>query len=163
MPWNSPLTSAFTTPVLVTHMATQQAILLPTDMAWGTLASQQKHPWPLLPVKPVPGMQYKHTELVEIKVEFQMSSTMTFYLIFPVRRLDNCCHLVAKLCPTLFAASQTIAHQVSLSMGIFQARILERVAISFSKGPSWPRDWTRVSYIGKGILYHWATGEVPIG
>ena len=28
--------------------------------------------------------------------------------------------------------------------GIFQARILEWVAISFSKGSSWPRDWTRV-------------------
>ena len=29
--------------------------------------------------------------------------------------------------------------------GISQARILEGVAISFSKGSSWPRDWTRVS------------------
>ena len=26
--------------------------------------------------------------------------------------------------------------------GIFQARVLEWVAISFSKGSSWPRDWT---------------------
>ena len=31
--------------------------------------------------------------------------------------------------------------------GIFQARILEWVAISFSRGSSWPRDWTRVSHI----------------
>ena len=31
--------------------------------------------------------------------------------------------------------------------GIFQARILEWVAISFSRGPSWPRDRTRVSCI----------------
>ena len=31
--------------------------------------------------------------------------------------------------------------------GILQARILETVAISFSRGSSWPRDWTRVSYI----------------
>ena len=30
---------------------------------------------------------------------------------------------------------------------ILQARILERVAISFSKGSSWPRDWTQVSHI----------------
>ena len=29
--------------------------------------------------------------------------------------------------------------------GILQARILEWVAISSSSGPSWPRDWTRVS------------------
>ena len=42
--------------------------------------------------------------------------------------------------------------------GIFQARILEWVALSYSRGFSQPRDWTRVSYvfcIGKRILYHW--------
>ena len=31
--------------------------------------------------------------------------------------------------------------------GILQARILEWVVIPFSKGSSWPRDWTQVSYI----------------
>ena len=31
--------------------------------------------------------------------------------------------------------------------GISQARILECVAISFSKGSSWPRDWTHVSHM----------------
>ena len=43
--------------------------------------------------------------------------------------------------------------------GIFQARILEWVAISSSRGSSWPRDWTRVSCIGRQMLYHWATRE----
>ena len=41
--------------------------------------------------------------------------------------------------------------------GIFQARILEWVAISSSKGSSWPRDWTHVSCIsctGRQVLYH---------
>ena len=45
--------------------------------------------------------------------------------------------------------------------GIFQARILGRVAISFSRGSSWPRDWTWVSCIGRQILYHWAAREAP--
>ena len=43
--------------------------------------------------------------------------------------------------------------------GIFQARILEWVVISSSRGSSWPRDWTCVSCvscIGRQILYHWA-------
>ena len=31
--------------------------------------------------------------------------------------------------------------------GILQARILEWVAIPFSRGSSWPRDWTCVSYV----------------
>ena len=48
---------------------------------------------------------------------------------------------------------------------IFQARILEWVAVSFSRRSSQPRDQTRISYnscIGKQILYHWAGWEVPI-
>ena len=41
--------------------------------------------------------------------------------------------------------------------GISQARILEPVTISFSKGSSWIRDWTRVSCTGRQIAYHWTT------
>ena len=50
--------------------------------------------------------------------------------------------------------------------GIFQARILEWVAISFSRGSSWPRDWNHTSCFGRRILYHWGTREdhwLPIG
>ena len=43
--------------------------------------------------------------------------------------------------------------------GIPQASILEWVAMPFSRGSSWPRDWTRVSCIGRQIFYHWATWE----
>ena len=39
--------------------------------------------------------------------------------------------------------------------GILQARILEWVAISFSRGSSWPRDWTQLFCIGRWVLYHW--------
>ena len=46
--------------------------------------------------------------------------------------------------------------------GISQARILEWVAISFSRGSSQPRDWTRVSRIDEQIIYHWATREAQI-
>ena len=43
--------------------------------------------------------------------------------------------------------------------GIFQARILEWVAISFSKRSSWPRDWTQVSCIVDRRFNLWATRE----
>ena len=46
--------------------------------------------------------------------------------------------------------------------GIFQARILEWVAISFSRGSSWPRDWTHISCIGRQVFYHWATREAYV-
>ena len=42
---------------------------------------------------------------------------------------------------------------------IFQARILEWVATSFSRESSWPRDGTCVSCTGRWILYHSATWE----
>ena len=41
--------------------------------------------------------------------------------------------------------------------GVFQARILEWVAISSSRGSSWPRDQTHVSYIGRWVLYRSST------
>ena len=43
--------------------------------------------------------------------------------------------------------------------GIFQARVLEWVAISFSRGPSWPRNWTWVSHIAGRRFTIWATRE----
>ena len=44
--------------------------------------------------------------------------------------------------------------------GIFQARILEWVALSYFRGSSQLRDWTGISCIGKQILCHCATWEV---
>ena len=43
--------------------------------------------------------------------------------------------------------------------GILQARVLEWVAISFSRGSSWPRDPTWVSRIAGRRFTHWATRE----
>ena len=42
-------------------------------------------------------------------------------------------------------------------MGILQARLLQWVAISFSRGSSWPRDQTHVSL----ILGEFITPELP--
>ena len=56
-----------------------------------------------------------------------------------------CVCLVAQLC--LFETPWTVAHQVPLSVGIFQARILKRVAMPSFKGSSQPRDPTQVSHI----------------
>ena len=45
--------------------------------------------------------------------------------------------------------------------GIFQARVLEWGAISFSRGSSQPRDRTRVSHIVGRCFTIWAIREVP--
>ena len=53
---------------------------------------------------------------------------------------------VAQLCLTL-CDSMDCSLPGSTIHGIFQARILEWVAISFSRRSSWPRDWTQVSHM----------------
>ena len=44
--------------------------------------------------------------------------------------------------------------------GILQARILEWVAIPFSRGSSWPRNWSQVSCSADRFFAIWATGRV---
>ena len=51
------------------------------------------------------------------------------------------------------ATPWTIVHQAPLSMGILQARILEWIPMSSSRGSSQPRDQIQVSLIA-GRLYH---------
>ena len=66
--------------------------------------------------------------------------------------------LVAKSCPTLCDPMDCSRPGSSVN-GIFQARILEWIAISFSKGSSPPRNWTWVSYIAGRFFTNWATKE----
>ena len=68
---------------------------------------------------------------------------------------------IAQPCPTL-------CHPVDCSPpgssvhGILQARILEWVAISFSRGSSQPRDQTQVSCIAGRHFNLWATREALV-
>ena len=56
--------------------------------------------------------------------------------------INNIWLWLLNLCPTLLQS-----HQALLSKAFSQARILEWVAISFSRGSSWPRDQTCISWI----------------
>ena len=65
---------------------------------------------------------------------------------------------VAQSCPTLCNPMDCSLPGSSVH-GILQARILEWVAIPFSRGSSQPRNWTRVSGIAGGFFTSWATRE----
>ena len=67
-----------------------------------------------------------------------------------------CCCLVTKSCLTL-CNPMGCNPPVSSVHGFSQARILEWVAISYSKGSPSPRDQTCISCTGGQIPYHWAT------
>ena len=67
-----------------------------------------------------------------------------------------CVHLCVLSRVQLFATPWTVAHQAPPNYGIFQARILAWVAISFFRGSSWLRNRTNVSCIssiGSHVLY----------
>ena len=70
--------------------------------------------------------------------------------------------LVAQLCLTLCDPRECSLPGSSVH-GILQARILEWVAMPFSRGPSWPRDRTQVSCIAGRFFTIWATREAPVG
>ena len=53
---------------------------------------------------------------------------------------------VTQLCPTLCDPMDYTGH------GILQARILEWIAVSFSRGSSQPRDRTQVSHTADGFF-----------
>ena len=77
-----------------------------------------------------------------------------------------CTHV--KLLQSCSALCDTMDHNLPGASvhGILQARILNWVAISSSRGSSWPRDRTWISYvscIGRWVLYHWYHLGSPSG
>ena len=93
-------------------------------------------------------------------VNSDYETTPHFLYILPTATwmTDRCMHAGRPFHHVLlFATLWIVAHKAPLSMGILQARILERVAMSFSRGSFRPRDQTRISYvssIGRWALYH---------
>ena len=73
-------------------------------------------------------------------------------------KLSRCVCVHVRLCLTLCYSTDCGLPVFSIH-GIFQARILVRVAIPFSRGSSWPRVQTWVSYIDWQFFTSWATGE----
>ena len=65
---------------------------------------------------------------------------------------------VRQSCPTL-CDPVDCSPPGSCAHGILQARILEWVAIFFSRGSSWPRDWTQVSHIAGRGFNLWPTWD----
>ena len=69
--------------------------------------------------------------------------------------------LVTQLCPTL-CDPMDYGPPGSSVHGSLQARLLEMVAIPFSKGCSQPRDWTLIFCTAGRFFNIWATREAPL-
>ena len=88
---------------------------------------------------------------------------LTYYLFCICIRMNSwtcisyyglfCIHMrVLSRSVYLFATPWTVAHQAPLSTGVLQARILEWIVMSSSRGSSQPRDLTQVSCIADGFF-----------
>jgi len=77
-----------------------------------------------------------------------------FWIFFPFKSPQSFESYLTDWDPMDSSLSGSFVH------GTFQTRILEWIAISYSRGSSWPRDKAWVSCIGRQILYHWATWEI---
>ena len=83
-------------------------------------------------------------------------SRQEYWSAVPLSSLSESESEVTHSCPTLCNPMDCSPLGSSVHE-IFQARVLEWVAIPFSRGSSRPRDWTCiscVSCIGRWILYH---------
>ena len=65
---------------------------------------------------------------------------MFYDTVLPLFTLDRCAESLGRV--RLFVTPWTVACQAPLSMGFFQGRILESIAISFSRESSQPSDQT---------------------
>ena len=87
------------------------------------------------------------------------SLLLSLKYIFLMYLSTSCMHTqIAKSC-RFFCDPMDCSSPDSFVHGIFQARILEWVAMPFSRGYSQLKDQTHVSCIGRQVLYHWATLE----
>ena len=81
---------------------------------------------------------------------------------------NKCASLITSLHAQSLESCLSICNPVDCSLpdssvhGIFQAKTLEWVAISFSRGSSQARVRTFVSYFGKWTFNHWVTQEVQL-
>ena len=80
--------------------------------------------------------------------------------------LQNACvHACVLSHVQLFVTLCTVACQASLSMGFSRQIYWRGVAISFSRGSSWARYWTCLSWVSclrKHALYHCATWKISV-
>ena len=137
-----------------------------THVHWVRDAIQPSHPWSS-PSPPAPNLSQHQSLFQWVNSSHEVAKVLEFQLqhqsfqrnpraaaksIPDGASYDHLTFhywcLVAKLCPTLCDPIDCSPPGSSVH-GIHQARILERVAVSFSRGSSSPRDWTLGLLLGR--------------
>ena len=89
-----------------------------------------------------------------VKIKFLKKKHADIYITSAI--YSGC--LVTQLCPAVCDPMDCGPPGSFVLSRISQAKILEWVDILFSRGSSWPRDWTCISFLGRWLLY--AAGDI---
>ena len=105
--------------------------------------------------------QHSHYTIPPFNIVYSTQDNHLFNKIRVSISFQECVHVHAQSCPALCNPVDCSLPGPSVHR-IPQARIPEWVAISFSRGSSWPRDQTWIlwfSCFGRQILYHLPLGK----
>ena len=97
-------------------------------------------------------LQRRHGHALRLPLHF-LPPIAVLYMLISIKVT------VPQSCPTLCDLLDYSLPGSSLHE-ILQARILGWVAISFSRGSSWPREWTQLSYIAGRFFTIWDQGNL---
>ena len=87
--------------------------------------------------------------------EWEVEYTTNRKEILIIVLINSCARMLTLCDPTDCSPPGSSVH------GIFQARVLEQDAISYTSGSSQLQDWTWISCVSRQILYRWVTWEAP--
>ena len=130
-----------------------------------TMGSSRQEYWSGLPFPtpgdlPHPGIKPGSPALQEVSLLSESPGKPIYIssILFRLRLWVAILCLVAQSCPT-FCDPMNGSPPGSSVHGILQARLLEWLAISFSRGSSSPRNQTQISHIAGRCFCLWATRE----
>ena len=126
---------------------------LEKEMATHSSTLAWKIPWMEKPgrLQSMWSQRVRHDWATSLSLSYM--TLLAFYWVFLQKHNDQV--KVTQLCPTP-CDMDCIVH------GIFQVRILEWVAVPFSRGSSQPRDGTQVSHSAGGFFTSWATRKTQV-
>ena len=142
------------------HLNMGSGHLLPSVQPGEVDLQQGKEKQYKLYLKKINNVLGGHCETHEIICDYRppTQNPLTRYL----PRVTSLSHSVSQLGRTPFEPMDCSLPGSSVH-GISQIRMLDWVAISYFRGSLQPRDWIYVSYVGRQILYHWATCTLLLG
>ena len=134
--------------VRVTRRCSGRALTVPQG-AWGGVGGRGEHGlWGPTGVLVRPALSFPTCEILSSLEILSVTQRGRKKYMCIMKYRDG---LVTQLCPTL-CDFMDWSLPGSSARGLFQARILEQVAIPFSRGSSQPREQTQVSCIAGGFF-----------